>query len=265
MNIYAGRAFGWGWPEHVEHGYLGGDDMKTAVGERILAPVAGTVTRTSHSFTITEPDGWKTQALELGSTLSMNTVEVGHGIGFAGTKWVHWHSITPDGTRVPARFLQPEKEHPMPIVVERVGADSARPHLAGMVAYFSEGFYTAFAGPTAITEATWTAQKLTPAGAIVQVDHSKFDLLTSVYHIPAGVLAPGGRWSQDEANAAAIAGITTGSGGLTSVQNTQLMSIPTSAQMAAVLTTQTADINQNTDAARDAVIDEINGITLSAS
>lgn len=226
MNIYKNREFGWGWPEHHEHGFLGGDDMKTLVGERILAPVSGTVTRTAHSFTITEPDGWKTQALELASTLSVPSVQIGQGIGFAGTKWVHWHSIRPDGVRVPARFLQPEKEQAMSIVVERVGADSARPHLAGMIAYFSEGFYTAFAGANAVAEATWTAQNLTSAGAVVQVDHSKFDLLTAVYHIPPGVLKPGGHWSRAEANS----DINAGSDGFTEADRTVLKSIPTAAQ-----------------------------------
>lgn len=107
MNIYAGRAFGWGWPEHEEHGFLGGDDMKSSPGEVILAPVAGRLTSTNHTVTITEADGWKTQCLELAETRAPATVKIGDRIGVSGRLWPHWHSIRPDGTRVPARFLQP--------------------------------------------------------------------------------------------------------------------------------------------------------------
>jgi len=107
MNIYADRKFGWNWQQHIDNGYLGGDDMKTAPGEDVFAPVAGLLTRTLHSATITEADGWKTQALELASTAASRIVKVGDKIGTAGTKWVHWHSLDPAKTRHPARFLNP--------------------------------------------------------------------------------------------------------------------------------------------------------------
>jgi len=107
MNIYADRKFGWNWQQHIDNGYLGGDDMKTAPGEDVFAPVAGLLTRTLHSATITETDGWKTQALELASTAASRIVKVGDKIGTAGTKWVHWHSLDPAKTRHPARFLNP--------------------------------------------------------------------------------------------------------------------------------------------------------------
>lgn len=113
MSHYLGITRGWDWAEHIANGYLGGTDIVWPRTVAVVAPVAGTVTKTAHSVTITEPDGWRTVVLELASTnLAKKTVKAGDPIGYRG-KWPHFHSLTPAGVRVRARFINAD-DAPLP-------------------------------------------------------------------------------------------------------------------------------------------------------
>lgn len=248
MNIYAGRKFGWGWPEHHEHGFLGGDDMKTSVGERILAPVAGNVTRTAHTVTITEPDGWKTQALELASTITQKTVSVGHGIGFAGQKWVHWHSIRPDGTRVPARFLQPPTPEKPPVENTRRKRSQMllvkNPH-PRPTAPVNEYWVVGNGQPYKFV-GTSPANEQAEANAFAASVAAGPTLTPSVAQWDAGYLnqftPPSG----------------SGAGGLTTAEHNQLFDIADKGELGQALTSTAVLINEHTTTA-------VNGITLTAA
>ncbi|MFF3959092.1 peptidoglycan DD-metalloendopeptidase family protein [Streptomyces sp. NPDC001890] len=114
------------WQEHLDRGSLGGIDYGMGVGTALPAAGAGVVINIpyngtgGHTVTITHSDGYRTQYMHLSEFLLPDGTSVGKGDivgrsgGAAGAPGsgsstgphVHWHLITPGGTRVnPLNYL----------------------------------------------------------------------------------------------------------------------------------------------------------------
>ncbi|MFI1224519.1 MULTISPECIES: peptidoglycan DD-metalloendopeptidase family protein [unclassified Streptomyces] len=109
-----------GWQDHINRGSLGGLDYAMSVGTPLPAAGAGTVTNIpnngtgGHTVTITHSDGYRTQYMHLSQFSLANGASIGKGgiVGLSGGAagapgsgnsdgpHVHWHLITPGGTRV---------------------------------------------------------------------------------------------------------------------------------------------------------------------
>ncbi|MFJ1634584.1 peptidoglycan DD-metalloendopeptidase family protein [Streptomyces anulatus] len=119
-NPFSGYPMTDGWWDHINRGSLGGIDYAMGVGTGLPAAGAGTVTNIpyngtgGHTVTITHGDGYRTQYMHLSAFHVSDGTWVGQGgtVGFSGGAagapgsgsstgpHVHWHLITPGGTRV---------------------------------------------------------------------------------------------------------------------------------------------------------------------
>lgn len=119
-NPFTGYQQTAGWQDHLNRGSLGGIDYAMSVGTPLPAVGAGTVTNTpnngtgGHTVTITHSDGYRTQYMHLSQFSLANGATIGKGgiVGLSGGAvgapgsgnstgpHLHWHLITPGGTRV---------------------------------------------------------------------------------------------------------------------------------------------------------------------
>ncbi|MFF8616613.1 peptidoglycan DD-metalloendopeptidase family protein [Streptomyces sp. NPDC015350] len=119
-NPFSGYPMTDGWWEHINRGSLGGIDYAMGVGTALPAAGAGVVTNIpyngtgGHTVTITHSDGYRTQYMHLSEFRLSDGTSVGRGeiVGYSGGAagapgsgsstgpHVHWHLITPGGTRV---------------------------------------------------------------------------------------------------------------------------------------------------------------------
>ncbi|WP_406388236.1 peptidoglycan DD-metalloendopeptidase family protein [Streptomyces sp. NBC_00887] len=125
-NPFSGYRMTGTWQDHLNSGSLGGLDYGMGVGTALPAAGAGVVTNIpnngtgGHTVTITHSDGYRTQYMHLSQFLLANGTSVGKGaivgrsggaVGAPGSgsstgPHVHWHLITPGGTRVnPLNYL----------------------------------------------------------------------------------------------------------------------------------------------------------------
>uniref|UniRef100_A0AAU2W226 Peptidoglycan DD-metalloendopeptidase family protein n=1 Tax=Streptomyces sp. NBC_00008 TaxID=2903610 RepID=A0AAU2W226_9ACTN len=119
-NPFSGYPITGTWQDHLNDGSLGGIDFGMGVGTALPAAGAGVITNIpdngtgGHTVTITHSDGYRTQYMHLSRFLLADGASVGQGgiVGYSGGAvgapgsgsstgpHVHWHLITPGGTRV---------------------------------------------------------------------------------------------------------------------------------------------------------------------
>ncbi|WP_225795149.1 peptidoglycan DD-metalloendopeptidase family protein [Streptomyces aculeolatus] len=119
-NPFSGYPMTGSWQDHIDRGSLGGIDYAMSVGTGLPAAGAGVVRNIpyngtgGHTVTITHSDGYRTQYMHLSQFLLADGASVAKGgtVGLSGGAagapgsgnstgpHVHWHLITPAGTRV---------------------------------------------------------------------------------------------------------------------------------------------------------------------
>ncbi|MEV7406243.1 M23 family metallopeptidase, partial [Streptomyces sp. NPDC091267] len=125
-NPFSGYQLTGTWQDHLDDGSLGGLDYGMGVGTALPAAGAGVISNIpnngtgGHTVTITHSDGYRTQYMHLSRFLLADGATVGKGgiVGYSGGAvgapgsgsstgpHVHWHLITPGGTRVnPLNYL----------------------------------------------------------------------------------------------------------------------------------------------------------------